>query len=37
MMKSQDIHLIYLHSAENKESEERDQANQTEKFNSTTS
>lgn len=37
MMKCQDIHLIYLHSAENKESEEWDQANQTEKFNSSTS
>lgn len=37
MMKSQDIHPIYLHSAENKEWEKRDQAKQTEKFNSSTS
>ncbi len=37
MMKSQDIHLIYLHSAENKEWEKQHQANQTEKFNSSTS
>lgn len=37
MMKSQDIHPIYLHSAQNKEWEEQDQANQTEKFNSPTS
>lgn len=37
MMKSQDIHPIYLYSAENKESKKHDQANQTEKFNSSTS
>lgn len=37
MMKSQDIHLIYLHSAENKEWEKQNLGNQTEKFNSSTS
>lgn len=37
MMKSQDIHLIYLHSAENKEGEKQGRGNQTEKFNSSTS
>lgn len=37
MMKRQDAPLIYLHSAENKEPEKRDQANQTEKFSSSTS